>query len=291
MIITQKHKLESKKIRTNTTIVQISDLHYNDFMLLDKLINISEHIKNLNPSYIIFCGDILFNRSNNYENLIVFFSLLGKIAPVYVTYGNHDIMTLEEETKSITDLKWVEYVESKLFDQLKTIPGINILENEQKYLEDHNVLLTGINLDFEHYEVKKEKPSDFVFKVNKMFKEQLPAETFNEISCHSPRVILNKNHFSALNIKRNADLIHSGHMHNGAVPIGAGLFIPKNRGLIDPYGGLYPNLARGEVKIDNTLGIIGGPLTTISESQGFKAKFFNTIMPSRIDAIYVKRMK
>ncbi len=289
MIITKKHNVLSKKIRKNITIVQISDLDYNDYTDQVRLTKIVQKIKILNPSYVIFCGDILFSRSNDYTNLIKFFSMLGSLSPVYITYGNKDVMALANDSKGITNIKWVEYVETELFDLIKTIPGINILENETKYLDEYNVSLTGINMDYRYYEVLKEKPRDFVFRVNDLFPEFQSKETFNEISCHSPKVILNKKFFDAIYINRNADLIHSGHMHNGAVPLGIGIFLPKNKGLMDPHENIFPDLARGSIQINNTLGIIGGPLTTIAESQGKKSKLLNTVMPSRMDVVYVKR--
>ena len=162
-----------------------------------------------------------------------------------------------------------------------------MLNNESVYLSEHNVLLTGINLDFPHYEITKEDPNDFIEYVNEHFPKSAPADVFHEVSCHSPKVILNQEHFKQLII--NPDLIHCGHMHHGLIPMGLGFMFPNNKGLIDPHNHLFPDLAHGKVSIDQTTGIIGGPLTSIAEIQEFKAKIINSIAPSRVDVVLVKK--
>lgn len=289
MVITQKHKLYSKKVNKDFVVVQLSDLHYNDFTDLKKLIAITNKIANINPDYIIFCGDIFFSKSISYNNLLQFFYGLSAIAPIFITYGNHDVMT-KDNNKDPKKLEWIEYVETEVLDKLKNMRNVQILDNESTLLKDFNVLLTGINMDFYHYEVVKENAGDFVYCLNKMFTDVQDPHVFNEISCHSPLNILNPEHFAELNVAFNADLIHCGHMHNGLVPLGAGICLPKNRGIIDPHGNLYPKLARGEVRINGALGIIGGPITTLAENQGSKATFINGLCPSRIDQVLVKKM-
>lgn len=302
MIITKNHVLNSKKVRKDIVIAQLSDLHYNDFTDPKKLVAIYLAVMNINPDYIIFCGDIFFSKSHNYDNLIEFFSILSKIAPLYITLGNHDVMTLANKTKGIKDLKWVEYVETAVLDKLKDMNNVKIVDNETVPLDEYNVLLTGINMGFKHYAGKdmgfnqyekgtQESPADFVSTVNKLFRDVQDERTFNQISCHSPLVILNPEHFIELGITYNADLIHCGHMHHGAVPPGFGVILPKNKGIIDPHGNRLPKLARGEVRINGAFGIIGGPLTTIAECQGAKAKLINMACPSRIDAVLVKKMR
>lgn len=291
MIITQKHNIESNTVRKNHVIVNITDLHFNEAMPVQKLINICAKIKRIRPDYITFTGDICFNETQNYDDLLMFFGLLGKIAPVYLIYGNHDLMRLKVMSKSVNSLEWEPFFEEELFANINNVPGITVMDNTQQYLDEYNMLLTAINLDFDHYETKMGSSADFVEKVNKAFPNGLPAETFNTIMCHTPNAILDKKYFKQLHVTNGADLILCGHNHNGAVPLGFGIFLPKNMGLIDPYGNLFPRLARGEVKIDEVLGIIGGPLTPIAESLGFKAKLINMAIQSRIDVVHVKRLE
>lgn len=288
MIIRRDHLLTSNKVKKDIVIIQLSDLHYNDAMPQEKLNKIARSVIERNPDYVIFSGDIFFDKVVNYGRILNFFQTLGSRFPVFITTGNHDLMTLDLSSRG-GRLSWIPYDRSDAFTKLNQIPGVKVLNDEYNYLEDYNVLLTGFDTDFNHYETHHEDPEDFIEIVNGMFNKPLPKDTFNEISCHSPKVILNEEYFNRIIVAQNADLIHSGHMHNGAVPVFAGFVLPKNRGLIDPYGGGFPDLARGEVKIDGTTGIIGGPLTTLAESQGLKAKIVNTVMPSRFDEIRVLR--
>lgn len=279
MIVSKYHKMYSNKIRKNFKVVQLSDLHYNDLTDPIRLIETINKINKEHPDYIIFCGDILHGAPKDFENLIIFFRYLGNIAPTYITYGNHDITPLKKDN-------------DRLFSILAFNYGIEILDNEQVYIDDYNVLLSGIDLDYEHYEEHKEDPKDFIEYVNYYFpRELIDKNSFNELICHSPKVIMQLKYLRKIYIARQADLIHSGHMHNGAIPYGLGLLLPKNRGLIDQYRNLFPDLARGKVKIGKTTGIIGGPLTALAETEGIKAKIINKVIPSRMDVIKVLRKK
>lgn len=290
MIITTNHSIKSKKTSKDLMIIQISDLHYTDFTSLKKLDEIIKKISNSAPDYIIFCGDIFYSICKNYDKLIKFFQSLSKIATVYLTYGNHELMAISENSKNISELKHIRGIYTSVLEEIKNIKKIEILENRSIELEELNVKLTGICMDLDHYRYKKEDPDDFVINVNKFFPNIQDESFFNEIICHSPKVILDKEHFNKIFVNQSADLIHSGHMHNGIVPPILDLFLPKNKGIIDPHGNLFPDLTRGKVEIGGTVGIIGGPLTTISEYHKYKAKLINTVLPSRIEKVYVKKM-
>lgn len=287
MILSKKHTVESEKINKDFMVIQISDLHYNDAMPSRKLDNIAKNIIEKEPDYVIFCGDAFFDEVKDMSRLYSFFGKIANHTPVYISLGNHDVMMLDK-SKGVK-YEWAPYDRSREFTVLHNIPGVRVLHNDQLFLKEYNVTLAGVDTDFEHYEKYKENPFDFISSVNTEFSEALPSDTFNEISCHSPKVILNEEYFNHLIISQNADLIHSGHMHNGLVPPFVGFMLPKNRGLIDPYLNMYPNLSRGEVKLGPTTGIIGGPLTTLAESEGLKAKIANTLLPPRMDEIKVKR--
>lgn len=79
-------------------------------------------------------------------------------------------------------------------------------------------------------------------------------------------------------------------MHNGVVPPIIDTFFLKNKGIMGPHGELFPDLSRGKIEVENTTGIIGGPLTTITEQFGIKSKIINTILPSRMEKIYIKKI-
>lgn len=290
MILTKKHFTQSSKISKDLAVVQLSDLHYTETMDPNKLKTIVRRVYDLNPNYIIFCGDIFYEKSDNFDNLFLFFQALGKIAPVYITFGDHDYMMKNQDLNDIEKGLWVPRFEDEAVNEIKNITNIKVLDNDRVYLKDYNVMLVGINMDFHHYEKEKENSDDFSGINNYRFYTALPQETFNEISCHSPINILRKNAAKKLKIVRNADLIHTGHMHNGMIPNFLDSLVPKNIGMFDSRGNILPLLARKEVKRDNTLGIIGGPLTSKPELKGKKLRLSEEIWPSTIDVVYVKKM-
>lgn len=162
MIIARKHTVLSNKVTRDLNIIQISDLHYSDFTSSEKLDKIIKKISNYQPDYIIFCGDIFVGICKSYNRLIAFFNLLNKISPVYLTYGNHDLMSLFNT--ELFRLKWKKKVYNAVLDEIKNMGNIFVLENESVYLDDYNITISGIYMDFEHYEEKKRIPMILLLK-------------------------------------------------------------------------------------------------------------------------------
>lgn len=92
---------------------------------------------------------------------MISFFVLKTVAPVYITLGNHDLMALKGNKKGVKDLEWIENHHEEVMSALKNIRNVNILENRSVIIEEYNVLLTGINTDFAHYETTHEDPIEF----------------------------------------------------------------------------------------------------------------------------------
>ncbi len=105
-----------------------------------------------------------------------------------------------------------------------------------------------------------------------------------------------------IKVLKTVNLILSGHMHNGLVPhwledyvnyllkmLGDDYY--KNRGLISPTSELFPKLSRGIVEINGKWGIIGSPVTTISEEKRLLSRIANSslVLPPTMTKIKMLR--
>ena len=84
-----KYTVESVKINNPLSLACVSDLHgRNPRRVVDAL-------KGMNPDLILLAGDI-FEVANNRmkernENAMRFINEIKEIAPIYYTFGNHEI--------------------------------------------------------------------------------------------------------------------------------------------------------------------------------------------------------
>ena len=104
---------------------------------------------------------------------------------------------------------------------------------------------------------------------------------------HEPQSIIKLSKEKGCCIQENTDLVISGHMHNGLLPVFVHKII-KNTGLISPQMEFFPTYAQGEYTIDSTDFIINGAINTrvetpiINNIYGPSATIL-TINPSRIN--------
>ena len=110
----------------------------------------------------------------------------------------------------------------------------------------------------------------------KNIEDKFIKNKYNILLSHSPINILNYN--------LKADLILSGHMHNGLVlPV----FKKGNNGIVGPYSTFFPKECRGIIKKENTALIINGGVRKISNSSSFILRILNPIYKIHIDYIKI----
>ena len=80
------------------------------------------------------------------------------------------------------------------------------------------------------------------------------------------------------------DLVLSGHMHNGCIPIGLDKVLKTHRGLIYPSKKLFPKFARGFVHFKNFDLVISKGVTTFSKTSKFFQKL-NFLFPQNIEIL------
>lgn len=246
-----KFKISNKKI--SSRMVLISDIHYYNKKDEIKLKIIYETIKNLSPNYICILGDTCDQAKIFDENVLIdWLKQLSEITVVIMVYGNHDIALYDSKT---------EWLNDKLFNKIKRIKNLYLLDNEVINIEGINFI--GLKLDYNYYYDKKEDPKEFIKHYNALVKN-LDDKNYNVLLSHSP-IALTKNHtLLQLNDYKNIDLILCGHMHGGMMP---DLLRPifKNRGLIGPSKrGIFIRNAYGHFKVNNINFIVSSGVTKLS---------------------------
>ena len=148
MFETTFYQVRNEKVSSNIRIVQLSDLHLNEFgnynyKLVDK-------VQQLDPDLIAITGDMILSKNSNTYPVVELCRRLCEIAPVYYSWGNHEYgdiyngyntdlpQELEEVGVTIVD-KSIEEVTINGTDMV--IGGIcassgNILQQGEDYLEE-----------------------------------------------------------------------------------------------------------------------------------------------------------
>lgn len=224
MRITNKTYIIKDNIDTN--IVLISDIHYKDKRDIKYLNKVLNCIKKINPSYICIPGDLTDKTYINDDNyLIDWLNELSSICKVIISIGNHEFC--------IDKKKKLYGFNKELFDKIKSINNLYVLNNDSVVLDNINFI--GVTLPFEHYYYNKESIESF----NKYFNIKSNSKYYNILLCHTP--------FNIINTKIDVDLILCGHAHGGIVPRFL-RFIFKNNGLISPQKRLFPKNVYGHIK-------------------------------------------
>lgn len=191
----------------NKKIIFFSDTHFrnrNSHTFYDQLI---DQIEQLEPDLILFGGDIVHASSSEMavEHAKDFFFQVGKIAPCYVTYGNHDI-----ESSRVKELQTI----------LK-ITGVKVLHNEATWISFGPSSIGFWLMGLGEYQSSLQIKNDVLSKI------ELPmdgADTPKILIAHHPQFF---EKYLTDEMKR-PDLVLSGHTHGGqvALPVIGGLFAP-----------------------------------------------------------------
>lgn len=247
-----------------TKIALISDIHYYyPGYNINKFYTIIRQIKDAKPNYTCIVGDILDDASTyDLRELENFLKELSRIAPIIIVLGNHD-----EKTGYMWN--WKYRSNNQLKTVLKHINNLTIL-NDSNYLDkENNINFYGFNLSYHHFEEVDETFKSFEEEVKEL-KFEIPEETYNVVLFHSPINIYNYiNKHPRHNLNR-ANLILSGHMHNGCLPYWFSKFINKKfkttRGIISPLKSFFPKYSHGRVYGEKVDGYVYQGVCKLSHS-------------------------
>ena len=134
-----KSVVQSKKVSFGSRIraVVISDLH-NYTTDREQAIRLAEEIKRQEPDFIFIAGDI-FNLGKDWENETALASLwhfvgnISEVAPVFITWGNHDIVGTNNKNREqrLTNFRLLEKVRPgevyPLYNECVIVNGMEVL--------------------------------------------------------------------------------------------------------------------------------------------------------------------
>lgn len=227
-----KKTLVTKRLPRNfdgLKIAVISDLHKKSFgkdnyRLIDT-------VKSASPDIIIFPGDLISRFETTVKSQTKLISALSKIAPVYYTYGNHEVDADRE-----------------IRDEIKKLPMTTLLNGAVKIEKDGEFInAAGVYFESEYYRNKnggyKNLPHVGFEDIEKRIGKK--PDGFTLLLAHNP------DYFPAY-AKWGADITFSGHIHGGVVRIG-------KKGLLHPERKFFPKYSAGIYKIgDKALAVTTG---------------------------------
>ncbi len=277
-----QYDLKSSKKGKNLKIALFSDIHYSGLNFnINKLNTIVEELENSNPDFICIPGDFL-DDAKAIEESIEFNDFLFRcsaIAPTILSIGNHDSRIKEKGKTHYVDI-------TAFLDELKLIHNVYVLENEVITIND--VSFYGLYLPNDMYLEKEDKYIDFALEYLKEHPIKLKKETYNILLSHVPTIFACDEIFQYI---KNVDLILSGHMHNGGVPIGLDKVMSGSGGLVSPNIKPFPKVARGLIELgESTNLIISKCITTVQDCAPTVLKPLNILYPMNIEYIEIERV-
>lgn len=167
-------------------LVQMSDFHYDDDLLSEKMLIEAIAISNAaKPDLVILTGDYVNTIAKPIHQLALRLKNLESLYGTYAILGNHDIY----------------YPSSKLeITNALTNVGINVLSNQIAYPVGKKLALVGL--------------ADFYDR------EFNPEVIMNQLDSTTPRIVLSHQPDTAEILKKwRVDLQLSGHSHGGQIVI------------------------------------------------------------------------
>lgn len=254
------------KLKKTKKILLVSDIHKEKKCGQENLDNLKEElIYDIDDvDFIVIPGDLINDTEDLKDPIFrrLFLDSLESFTegkPTIVSAGNHDKMT------RIGTEKWNLGDKSLLPLALRELDNVTFIRNQITHRVG-NICFGGFSPNCTYYLNKKESKEEYSKQFYSMFdKDKFSRETFNIFLTHEPQSIINLSKEKGECIQPNTDLVVSGHMHNGLVPV----FLHKlhgNKGWISPQMDLFPKYAQGEHTIGDTDFIINGAVNTRVET-------------------------
>lgn len=193
-------------------IAQVSDFHNTHSEILQK--DILEALIKEKPDIIVLTGDFIDSRKTDTELALSYAEKLLKIAPVYMSAGNHEAASVYEYPP---------------FEKELIALGVKVLRNTSQKTEKDGQFINIMGIDdpvFLTGTIKEEKLKDAIDRA------EYDKSIFTVTLSHRPEVF-------DVYIEKELDLVLSGHAHGGQFRL------PFIGGLFTPTEGLFPEYTEG----------------------------------------------
>lgn len=268
----RKVEIYSPKILSSKKIFTLSDIHKtNKKGTTPGLAHLSMIEKELaseidDIDFILIPGDIINDtedlENNDFKRFLAFeLETLTQGKQTFISYGNHDQMT---KTASNT---WQMSSRRQLKEALSPLSNVTVLENSevQNFQE---VSISAFSPAYPYYELEKESESAFMTEfIQEMDSSLFSSDQYNVLLTHAPSSMISLIKRRVNLLETNPDLVVSGHIHNGLIPLS------KNVGLISPSHKLFPKYAHGVTEENGTTFVINGAVNTMVESPTINSFF------------------
>ena len=217
---------ESPKIKKETTMVVISDLHECEFG--DNNCRLFATIKELDPDCIVIAGDLIeAGRNADCTRTMQFLKQLSDNFPVYFGVGNHE--------RKVFEMKKYVAQQKRLVKGLQEA-GVGLIRNEYFDLPESNIRITGLDLERTHYHkvTRIPVPAEHLLELL----DNADESKYNILLAHNPE------HFEDY-VTWKPDLVLSGHVHGGIIRL-------FGKGIISPAYKLFPKYDGGLFEKDDT---------------------------------------
>lgn len=211
--------LSSPKLTAPIRVVQLTDLHNSEFG--EDNAELIDLVSRQHPDLILMTGDMLNGREDETEIAVNLVRRLTEVAPVYFSYGNHEVTHERMFARDLT----------ALFEET----GATVLDRtyEDVTVNGQTIRLGGIYgycLPEKYYSSGEAKRWECEY-----LKEFQDTESYTLLLAHLPTCWIRNDNLDIWQI----DCVVSGHEHGGQIRL------PLIGGLYAPDQGLFPGRSSG----------------------------------------------
>lgn len=256
--VVRKYSFSSPKIRKNTRLIMLSDLHNYRYGKENEIL-LSE-IEKQNPDIVVLAGDMITAKNGEkFGTTLDFLEKLKEKYPVYYAFGNH-----EQKIHLINKYKDM----AQEFDEELQKRNLHPFLNEHALLADRGIVLYGLYLEHEYFQRFTTKPMEEEHL--KSLLGDCDAEHYSVLLAHNPEYFPEYADWGA-------DLTLSGHIHGGIVRI------PFWKGVISPAIRLFPKYDGGLFTKQDKSMVLGRGIGTHAP----KVRLFN---PAELVVVELKNL-
>lgn len=230
-LTTTNYTVASDKITTPLRIVQLTDLHNSEFGTNNN--RLVSAVNAQQPDLILITGDLLNASEETTDIAVALVQQLADLAPVYISYGNHE---KEYEANYKVDL-------TSLFESA----GAKVLEYSYEDIEINNQPLRlgglyGYCIPAVYLKTKEADPEECAYLA-----EFQDTDSYTILLCHMPYCWIENNGVEEWNI----NCVFTGHIHGGQIrfPFIGGLYAPDQGWFPGKVAGLYPSADGDKVMV------------------------------------------